>query len=500
MIPQLNISVLGPVGVVAIGAMAVLLGEVLLSRVKTILGRDVNASLIGSVLAFIAVISLGCSFLMACQWFSTGTSEVFNPSNPMFQLDPFSALVTALIALASLLSCMLAVYYLDELHINHGEYYALILLAASGMMLMVAAVDMLAVFLGLELMSIPIYVLAGFDRRKLRSNESAMKYFLVGSFASAVMLYGIALLYGATGSTSFEVLRAGFDATSTLALIGVGLLMVGFAFKISSVPFHQWTPDVYEGAPSAVTAYMSVTVKAAAVAALLRVVGLALGPLDDRMIDVLWTLAALTMVVGNVMAVIQANVKRMLAYSSIAHAGYILVGIVAGSPEGYSAVLFYLIAYTFMNLGAFGVVVALAHHGNDCERVDSFAGLGKTRPALAALMTLFLVALTGIPPTVGFFAKFIIFMAAVNAGHVPLAIIGVLMSVISVYYYLRIPVLMYMREPGEEAPRPETSSGEVVVLVVCAFAVLFLGIFPNGGGLNVVEWTRQSVQLLFPSG
>ncbi|MBW1689082.1 MAG: NADH-quinone oxidoreductase subunit N, partial [Deltaproteobacteria bacterium] len=467
-----------------------LLGEVLLSRMKTILGREVNTSLIGSVLAFVAVISLGCSFLMACQWFSDGTSEVFNPSNPIFQLDPFAALVTALIALASLLSCALAVYYLDELHINHGEYYALILLASSGMMLMVAAVDMLAVFLGLELMSIPIYVLAGFDRRKLRSNESAMKYFLVGSFASAVMLYGIALLYGATGSTSFEVLRAGFDGTSTLALIGVGLVMVGFAFKISSVPFHQWTPDVYEGAPSAVTAYMSVTVKAAAVAALLRVVGLALGPLDDRMIDVIWVLSALTMVVGNLMAVIQANVKRMLAYSSIAHAGYILVGLVAGTP----------------NLGAFGVVVALAHHGHDCERIDSFAGLGKTRPALAALMTLFLVALTGIPPTVGFFAKFIIFMAAVNAGHVPLAIIGVLMSVVSVYYYMRIPVLMYMHEPGEEAPRPETSSGEVVVLGVCALAVLFLGIFPNEGWLplvgqlNVIEWTRASVQLLFPSG
>ena len=506
MIPQVNLSVLAPVGFVAIGAMAVLLGEVLLSRAKTFLGREVNASLVGSVLAGIAVLSLGLAFAVACQAFAAGTSEVFNPSNPMFQLDRFSALVIALIALASLLSCALAVYYLDELHINHGEYYALILLASSGMMLMVAAVDMLAVFLGLELMSIPIYVLAGFDRRKLRSNESAMKYFLVGSFASAVMLYGIALLYGATGSTSFEVLRAGFDGTSTLALIGVGLVMVGFAFKISSVPFHQWTPDVYEGAPSAVTAYMSVTVKAAAVAALLRVVGLALGPLDDRMIDVLWMLSALTMVVGNVMAVIQGNVKRLLAYSSIAHAGYILVGLVAGSPEGYSAVLFYLIAYTFMNLGAFGVVVALSHHGHDCERIDSFAGLGKTRPALAALMTLFLVALTGIPPTVGFFAKFIIFMAAVNAGHVPLAIIGVLMSVVSVYYYMRIPVLMYMREPGEEAPRPETSSGEVVVLGVCALGVLFLGIFPNEGWLplvgqlNVIEWTRASVQLLFPSG
>ena len=252
----------------------------------------------------------------------------------MFQLDRFSALVTALIALASLLSCALAVYYLDELHINHGEYYALILLSASGMMLMVAAVDMLAVFLGLELMSIPIYVLAGFDRRKLRSNESAMKYFLIGSFASAVMLYGMALLYGATGSTSFEALRAGFDATSTLALIGVGLVMVGFAFKISSVPFHQWTPDVYEGAPVRGHRLHVGDGEGRGLRCAAARLGLALGPLDDRMIDVLWMLAALTMVVGNVMAVIQDNVKRMLAYSSIAHAGYILVGIVAGTPRG----------------------------------------------------------------------------------------------------------------------------------------------------------------------
>jgi len=317
----------------------------------------------------------------------------------------------------------------------------------------------------------------------------------------------MALLYGATGATSFEALRAGFDVASPLALVGVGLLLVGFAFKISSVPFHQWTPDVYEGAPSAVTAFMSVAVKTTAVAALLRVVGLALGPLDETLVDVLWVLAALTMIVGNLMAVIQDNVKRLLAYSSIGHAGYLLVGIVAGTLEGYSAVVFYLIAYTFMNLGAFAVVVALAHQGHDCERVESFSGLAKRRPALAALMTLFMVALAGIPPTVGFFAKFSIFMAAVRAGQVPLAIIGVLMSVVSVYYYLRLPVLMYMRDPAEEPPRRELASGEALVLVVCAFAVLFLGIFPNDGSLwpsgpeiSVVDWARDSVRMLFPSG
>jgi len=498
-------SVLAPIGFVAIGAMVVLLGEVFLSRAKTFLGRPVDARFIGSLLALLSAGFLLLSLGVACQWFVSGAAQSFNPDNPLIQLDGFSSLVTGVLALSALLSCALAYHYLDQLRINHGEYYALLLLATSGMMLMVSAVDFMAVFVGLELMSIPIYVLAGFDRRKLRSNESAMKYFLIGSFASALLLYGVALLYGVTGSTSFASLRAGFDGESVMAIVGVGLVLVGFAFKISSVPFHQWTPDVYEGAPAAVTAFMSVTVKTAAVATLLRVVGMAFGPLDESMLNVVWVLAALTMVVGNVMAVIQDNVKRLLAYSSIAHAGYLLVGIVSGGPAGYAAVVFYLIAYTFMNLGAFAVVVALAQRGADCERIESFAGLAKTRPGLAALMTLFLLALAGIPPTVGFFAKFTIFMAAVNAGEVPLAVLGVLMSVVSVYYYLRIPVLMYMREPGEESQRGELSTGEILVLGVCATAVIFLGIFPNAGSLggwdlHVMDWARESVAQIFPAG
>lgn len=497
----IHVAVLAPIGFVAIGAMLVLVGEVLLSRAGSILGRPWDERLIGTALAGLSMFFLLLAFLVACQAYAAGGSEVFNPQHPLLQLDRFSALATALIALAALLSCALAIYYLHALQINHGEYYALLLLSVCGMMVMVAAVDFLTVFLGLELMSIPIYALAGFDRRRLRSNESALKYFLIGSFASAVLLYGMALLYGTTGSTSLAALRAGFDPANPLALVGLGLVLVGFAFKVSAVPFHQWTPDVYEGAPSAVTAFMSVTVKAAAVAALLRVLGLGVGPLDASLTNVLWVLAALTMIVGNLMAVIQDNVKRLLAYSSIGHAGYILVGVVAGTIEGWSAVVFYLIAYTFMNLGAFGVVVALAQHGQDCERVESFAGLGRTRPALAAVMTLFMVALTGIPPTVGFFAKFSIFSAAVQAGYVWLAIIGVLMSVVSVYYYLRIPVLMYMYEAGDEAPRPETQLFEGWVLAFCAVAVLVLGVFPNGGVLlgpiTVMDWARESVGLFF---
>jgi NADH-quinone oxidoreductase subunit N len=453
------------------------------------------------------MLSLLLAFYVGWVAFLSGETQVFDPGNPTFQLDRFSALITALIALGALLSCALAIAYLAEVRINHGEYYALLLLATSGMMLMVSAVDLLTVFLGLELMSIPIYVLAGFDRRKLRSNESALKYFLIGSFASALLLYGMALLYGATGATSFAVIRQGFDATSPIAVIGLGLVIVGFAFKISAAPFHQWTPDVYEGAPAAVTAFMSVTVKTAAVATLLRLVALAFGPLDQTLTQVLWGLSALTIVVGNVMAIIQDNVKRLLAYSSVAHAGYLLVGFVAGTAEGYSAVVFYLVVYVFMNLGAFAVVVALAQRGQDCERMDAFAGLAHTRPGLAALLTLFMLSLAGIPGTAGFIAKFTIFAAAVNAEVIWLTILGLLASVVSVYYYLRLPVLMYMREATDDAARRrEVSSGEALVLGVCALAVIFLGLFPNWGRLpifgdvHVLDWARESVSQLFSSG
>jgi NADH-quinone oxidoreductase subunit N len=495
----LHFSVLAPIGFVGIGSMVVLLGEVFLSRASSVLGREVTESYIGGALALVSIGSLALALYVAAVAFAAGTTQVFNPTNPMYQLDPFSSFITALIVLGSLLSCALSVDYLEELKINHGEYYALVLLSTSGMMFMVGAVDLIAVFLGLELMSIPIYVLAGFDRRKLRSNESALKYFLIGSFASAILLYGMALLYGATGSTSFEAIRAGLDVTSPMATIGLGLVLVGFAFKISSVPFHQWTPDVYEGAPSAVTAFMSVTVKTAAFAALLRVLGLAFGPLDAALTNVVWVLAALTIVVGNVMAVIQDNVKRLLAYSSIAHAGYLLMGLVAGTAGGYTAVVFYLIIYTFMNLGAFGVVVVLANRGQDCEKLESFAGLARTRPGLAGLMTLFMISLTGIPGTAGFMAKLWIFAAAVEADLIWLTILGVLMSVVSVYYYLRIPVLMYMHDASDEAPRLEIASGEAFVLALCAFAVLFFGIFPNETALPLLDWARASVGPFFPS-
>ena len=498
-IPELHLSVLIPIALVGIGAMAVLLGELFLSRLASVRSRRDAEHWIGSALGLGAIVFLALACAVSLVAFGVGGAMEFDPGRPIFQLDPFSSLVSALVTFASLLSCALAIDYLSELRINHGEFYALLLLSTAGMLLMISAVDLIAVFLGLELMSIPIYVLAGFDRRKLRSNESALKYFLIGSFASAILLYGMALLYGASGSTAFSAIRSGLELHPTLATLGMGLVLVGFAFKVSAVPFHQWTPDVYEGAPSAVTAYMSVTVKATAFAALIRLLGLGWGPLDGALTSALWVLAALTMVVGNAMAVIQTNVKRLLAYSSIAHAGYLLLGVLVATQESWSAVVFYLIGYVFMNLGAFGVVVVLAHRGHDCERIESFAGLARVRPGLAALMTLFLLSLAGIPLTVGFFAKFSLFAAAVRADFVWLTILAVLTSVISVYYYLRIPVLMYMRDPGDEKPRLAISTPEGVVLVLCAAVVLFLGIFPNQtlpivGDLHVLDWSRDSVR------
>ena len=502
--PTLDFIGLAPMLVVALGSMVVLMLEVSLARTGTFLGRPATRVWRGTVLSLVSVVFLGIVFGMSANAFLAGSSHVFNLDHPMLRLDRFSNFAIGIIAMASALICLLSFAYLSELRIHYGEYYALVLIATLGMMLLVAATDLLMVFLGIEIMSIPIYVLCGFDRRKLQSNESSLKYFLIGAFASAILLYGIALIYGATGQTELAAIRTAIEtsgATNPLLLMGVGLVLVGFAFKTASVPFHQWAPDVYEGAPTSVTAFMSVAVKTAAFVALLRFL-MALEPLQGSLFGILWWLAVLTMIVGNVMAVIQTNVKRLLAYSSIAHAGYLLLGLLVATPEGYAAVLFYLLVYVFMNVGAFGVVIALAQPGRDCDRVNDFAGLAQTRPGLAALMTLFMLALAGIPGTAGFIAKFTIFAAAVKQGYVGITIIAVLTSVISMYYYLRLPVVMYMREAGEEEPRTELSTGEVLVLAACGFAVVFLGFFPNAAPgflapVRALDWARQSVVGLF---
>ncbi len=494
---NLDFSAIAPVAIVAMGAMAVLVLEVFLARMRSLSEFHVSVAL-----ALVATLALVLALGTAGQAFLQGTSSVFNADNPMLRLDRFSAFATVVVGIGALLSVWMSMQYLIELRINHGEHYALLLISTAGMMVLVAAVDILTVFLGLEILSLPIYVLAGFDRRKTTSNEAAMKYFLVGTFATALLLYGTALLYGTTGETGLDGIRAAFPSDNPLALAGLGLVVVGLAFKVSAAPFHQWTPDVYEGAPTSVTGFMSVTVKAAAFAALLRFAGGDVEPAAENLGRILWGIALLSMVLGNITAVVQDNVKRMLAWSAVAHAGYVLVGFTAGAP-GHGAVLFYLAAYLFANLGAFAVIVALADRGRDQDRIESFAGLARRRPGMAALMTLFLLSLAGLPGTVGFIAKFQIFSVAVRAEELSLAIVAVLTTVVSFYYYLRVPVWMYMRDPGETPPRAGLDTPEAAVLSACAIAVLLLGFFPNGGfpvpvlqDATVLAWAHEAAAAL----
>jgi NADH-quinone oxidoreductase subunit N len=500
-----DFSVLAPLGFVAIGAMLALMLEVILSR-RVPAGEDPEAPVhqaaaarVGIVLALVASASLVLAIYAAVYMFDAGVQSPFNAARPMLQLDSLSTFAIALVGVAALLSVWASITYLPALHINHGEYYALVLLSTAGMFVLVSAVDLMALFLGLELTSIPLYALTGFNRRKLRSNEAALKYFLLGIFASAILLYGMALLYGATGRLDFEGISQGFAGGGALSLAGLALVIAGLAFKIGAVPFHQWVPDVYEGAPTSVTAFMSVTVKTAGFVVLMRFLVLALPEMGDRLSVLLQVLAAITMLVGNVMAVIQTNVKRMLAYSSIAHAGYILVAFATGTPEAWTAALFYLFVYVFMTVGAFCVVISLAHGGREWESVDDFAGLASRRPALAASLTLFLLSLAGIPGTAGFMAKFYLFVAAVNADQIVLVLILVATSVVSVFYYLKLPIAMYMREPRSE-PAAETSSSELVVLVVCVAAVLYFALFsqsdPMGTGLRVLDLAGRAADFL----
>ena len=496
--PLLEPSVIAPLALVAFGALVVLAGEAVLSRTHTFMSRAVTPSYIGALLATLTSFFLAVAGVVALQQSGWPDAVAFNPTNPMFVADRFSGSLSAMILLVALLCGSLAVTYLDELNINHGEFYALLLFSTSGMLMLVSSVDLLTLYLGLELASLPLYVLAGFDRVRLRSNEAGLKYFLLGGVASAILLYGMALLYGVAGSTSYEVLRGAVSPENPLALIGLGLVLVGLVFKIAAVPFHQWAPDVFEGSPAVVAAFMSVAVKLAAVGVLLRIVSSAFGPVAEILQSVLWWIALLSIVVGSLMALVQDNVKRLLAYSTVAHAGFVLIGVVSGTVESYGAVVFYLLCYAFMNLGAFAVVISLAHHGRDFDRIDRFAGLARERPGLAACMTLFMISLAGVPMTAGFMAKWRIVSTGIDAGHMPLALVAVLASVVSLYFYLRIPMLMYMRDPVGDSPRAESTTPEIFVMALGALAVLYLGIIPDTV-IPALEWTRQSVLQLFDS-
>jgi len=431
-----------------------------------------------AALAIVTVAGLVLAMLSSLLLSQDAPLRFMTASPPMLALDTYAIFFNLLLLAGAVLTVLASVNYLEEMQSHHGEYYVLLLCAVAGMMTMAGATDLLTVFLGLEVMSIPVYVLAGFTRWRPRSNEAAFKYFLLGAFATGLLLYGIALVYGATGATDLAAIRAAW-APTPLGLAGIGLLVAGFGFKISSVPFHMWTPDVYEGAPTPITGFMAVGVKAAAFAAFLRVFLVAFDLTADKVNNVLWLLAVATMTVGNVAAIAQSNVKRMLAYSSIAHAGYALVGMTTGTPAGQAAVLFYLLVYTFMNLGAFAVIILLVREGEEREQIEDLAGLGYARPALGLAIALFMLSLGGIPPTAGFMGKFYLFRAALEAHYYWLTVLAVLNAVVSMYYYLRVVIVTYRGEAGADFRVAGPSSACAVALLVSVIATILLGIFPS---------------------
>ncbi|MFN8008683.1 MAG: NADH-quinone oxidoreductase subunit N [Terriglobia bacterium] len=400
----------------------------------------------------------------------------------MTTVDDFGMFFRFTFLVIGALTILGSLSYLRREKLVSGEYLALILFAIAGMNLMVTSNELIMIFLGLETLSIASYILLGVMRTNLKSNESALKYFLLGSFSSAFLLYGIALIYGVTRTTNLELIGreiARGNGSLPILYLAAALMLVGCGFKIAISPFHVWTPDVYEGAPTPITAFMSVGPKAAGFAILFRVFFVAFPALANKWLLVTWILAVLTMCLGNFAAIVQNNIKRMLAYSSIAHAGYILVAFVSGNPEGEAAALFYLLAYALMNLGAFAIVTLVGGEGDQKVQVDDFAGLGVTHPALAASLSVFLLSLAGIPLTAGFTGKFFIFRSALESRHVWLTVIGVLNSAISVYYYLRVIVSMYMKEPAADSPQIALSSTMTSVLLISVLGVFALGIFPD---------------------
>lgn len=396
----------------------------------------------------------------------------------MIQVDAFSVFFHFLIIAVTAVVILTSYEYMEVQEIRAGEYYGLILFGAVGMCLMTSAVELVLVFIALEISSISTYVLAGFRRRAAISSEASIKYFLLGSFATAFFLYGVALMFGATGSTSITDIANALSSSQVpvLAYMGIALMFVGLGFKVAAAPFHIWTPDVYEGAPAPVVGFMSTAPKAAVFAVLLRVMFEAHAP---GRIWLIWVVAALSMTIGNLGALVQQNVKRLLAYSSIAHAGYLLVAIAALPSNGIPAAMFYTASYAAMNVGAFAVVSHLARAGERYVNVDDYSGLGARSPILAATLTIFLLSLIGIPVTAGFFAKFYVFSAALQAKLVGLVIIGVINSAIASYYYLRVIVVMYMRDAREPVPVSPVPTTLGVALAISAIATIYLGVLPG---------------------
>ncbi|MBI3649398.1 MAG: NADH-quinone oxidoreductase subunit NuoN [Actinobacteria bacterium] len=466
--PKLDFLPVLPELILAGAGIVTLLYEALAPRASR--ATHLGLSLVGLAAAAGASIAL---------WDRTGDPTVLAGA---IQADRLAVVARVIIISVAAVGLLLGTHYYDRSgDERRGEFYPLVLFATTGMTLIVAAADLIVVFLALEILSLSLYVLTGMSRRG-QATEASMKYFLLGAFASAFFLYGVAMAYGATGTTKIAGIAhalAGQTGGQALALVALGFLAIGFGFKVSAVPFHMWTPDVYQGAPTPVTAFMAAATKVAAFGALIRVLDVSFQPLAWDWMPVIWALAAASVVVGSVLAIAQSDVKRMLAYSSIAHAGFVLTGLTAANQDGIRAALFYLIAYAMMTLGSFGVVMLVSVRGEERTSLASYSGLGRRQPLLAGLMALFMLSLAGIPPTAGFIAKVGVFGAAIRAGHWQLALVGVVSSVAAAFFYLRVVVLMYMQEPQGEEQEEDRSPLPRLALAVPAILTLVLGVFPQ---------------------
>lgn len=466
----INLNVVLPELLMVIFAMLVMVAD-MITRGDQTGGKPVLPWL---ALAGVVVTGVVC----ALQW--AGPVETFQN---MAVNDPFALSLRLIVLVATGLAILISAGYIQTVNRQTGEYYTLLLLCAAGMMAMGSATDLIVVFLALEVFSLGLYILTGLHRRNPRSSEAAMKYFLLGAFASAFFAYGAALVYGAAGSTQYSVIaQAIADGQADMSLLypGIALLLVGFGFKVSLAPFHMWTPDVYQGAPTPVTAFMSVGTKAAAFAALIRVFLVALPATQASWGWVLAILAIITMTLGNLAALRQTSLKRMLAYSSIAHAGYVLVGLAAGNPAGANAALFYLFTYAFMNIGAFAVIMILERADENDALQQRAAGLAQRWPMLALVMAIFMLSLSGVPPLAGFFGKLLVFKAAVDGGWAWLAVIGMLNSAIGAYYYLRVTVAMYFDQPTAETLTERRSWGALNLGIgLAAVFTVAIGLYPG---------------------
>jgi NADH-quinone oxidoreductase subunit N len=467
-IPELAFGFIIPEIIIAVSAVVTLL-----------LAAFGKKESLGTIAGAVALTGAGLALVFTVTLWDVSASIY----NALYTIDNFGTFFKGLALIVAILVTLLSLSYVEREDLVKGEYYSLLLFGVLGMMIMVSSNHFITIFIGLEVMSIAVYVLCGLLSGNPRSAESSLKYFLLGAFATAFLLYGMALVYATTGILDIRdianYMASGSFGLTPMFMIGIAMLIVGFGFKTASVPFHMWTPDVYQGAPTSITAYMATGIKAAAFGAFLRVFYTAFLPLLANWSGMIWLIAVVTMTIGNITALVQDDVKRMLAYSSIAHAGYILVAFVVGDQVSSASILYYLLVYTFMNIGAFTIIILLGWKGEENTGIESYAGLAGRHPLIALAMTIFLLSLAGIPPLAGFMGKFYVLSAAVKAQYYWLAVIGVLNSVIAVYYYLRVIMAMYFKESTGEFRKTVFSPAYSLVIIISLWALFHMGIFPR---------------------